>query len=59
MEKVLHRLLSKKCLVYLDDVIVFGKTFEEMVDNLNAVFSRLKEANLKLNPKKCIFFQKM
>ncbi|KMQ83432.1 integrase core domain protein, partial [Lasius niger] len=29
-----------------------------MVENLNMVFSRLKEANLKLNPKKCIFFQK-
>lgn len=27
MERVLHRLLSKICLVYLDDVIVFGKIF--------------------------------
>ncbi|GAB1869457.1 RNA-directed DNA polymerase [Camponotus japonicus] len=58
MEKVLHGLLSKKCLVYLDDVIIFGKTFDEMMENLNIVFSRLKEANLKMNPKKCTFFQK-
>jgi len=58
MEKVLHGLLSKKCLVYLDDVIIFGKTIEEMVENLNIVFLQLKEVNLKLNTKKYIFFQK-
>lgn len=58
MEKVLHGLLSKICLVYLDDVIIFGKGFEEMLENLNLVFSRLKEVNLKINKKKCIFFQK-
>ncbi len=28
MDKVLDVLISKKCLVYLDDIIVFGKTFE-------------------------------
>ena len=58
MEKVLHGLLSTKCLVYLDDVIIFGKSFDEMLENLNLVFLRLKEANLKINPKKCVFFRK-
>ena len=36
METVLSDLLWKKCLVYLDDVIVFGKTFEECLSNLEA-----------------------
>jgi len=58
MEKVLKEYLSKICLVYLDYVIVFGKSFEEMVENLNKVFQRIREVNLKINPEKCIFFSK-
>jgi predicted RNase H-like HicB family nuclease len=44
------------CLVYLDDVIVVGKSFEEMVTNLRQVFDRLIAAGLKLKPKKCYLF---
>lgn len=58
MEKVLKGILSKKCLVYLDDIIIFGKTFNEMLENLKIVFLRLREANLKINPKKCVLFQR-
>ena len=58
MEKVLKNLISKICFVYLDDVIVFGKSFEEMISNLREVFLRLREANLKINPKKCTFLSK-
>jgi len=53
MGKVLLPVLNKICMVYLDDVIIFGKTFEEMVKNLRKVFLLLRKANLKLNPKKC------
>lgn len=58
MEKVLRQLLRKVCLVYLDDVIIFGKSFEEMLNRLRQVFLQLRSANLKLNPKKCSFFKK-
>ncbi len=34
MDKVLDGLIGKKCLVYLDDVIIYGKTFEETLANL-------------------------
>jgi len=37
----LREFISKICLVYLDDVIIFGKTFEEMIRNLKKVLSRL------------------
>jgi len=47
MGKVLHEVLYKICLVYLDDVIIF-RTFEEMLVNLREVL-RLKVANLKIN----------
>ena len=58
MEKVLFGLTWKICLVYLDDIIIFSRSFEEHVENLKEVFERLKEANLKLSPKKCHFFKK-
>lgn len=58
MEIVLRGLTWKTCLVYLDDVMVMGKTFDEHLDNLREVFSRISKAHLKLNPKKCSLFQK-
>lgn len=43
----------KIALVYLDDIIIFGSTFEEELDRLREVLTRLRKANLKLSPKKC------
>jgi hypothetical protein len=43
--------------VYLDDLVVIGNTFQQHVDNLEAVFERLKMANLKLKPEKCQLFR--
>ena len=57
MEKVLFGLTPEKCLCYLDDIIIIGRTFEEALENLQLVFQRLREANLKLKPKKCFLFQ--
>ena len=56
MERVLGNLQWVKCICYLDDVIIFGSTFDTTLSNLRAVFSRLKAANLKLKPSKCNFF---
>ncbi len=41
--------------MYLDDVIVYGSTEEEFLDNLKRVFQRFQEFNITLNPKKCRF----
>ena len=46
------------CLVYLDDIIIFGRTFEEQLSRLEEVFRRMQSANLKLKPTKCSFFQR-
>ncbi|CAG2255790.1 Retrovirus-related Pol polyprotein from transposon 17.6,Retrovirus-related Pol polyprotein from transposon 297 [Mytilus edulis] len=53
METVLAGLQWEVCLVYLDDIIVFGKTLDDMLVNLRTVFDRLKSAGLKLKAKKC------
>lgn len=57
MERELEGLLNKICQVYIDDVITFGKTFDEVLDRLYQIFSRFRKAGLKVNPKKCVFFQ--
>jgi transposase InsO family protein len=53
MMLVLRGLNWKTVLAYLDDVIVLGKTFQEHLDNLREVFTRMRQHNLKLKPKKC------
>jgi RNase H-like domain found in reverse transcriptase/Reverse transcriptase (RNA-dependent DNA polymerase)/Integrase zinc binding domain/Integrase core domain/gag-polyprotein putative aspartyl protease len=58
METVLRGLDWRTCLVYLDDIIVLGKTFDEHLRNLGEVFRKLGAANLKLSPKKCRLFKK-
>ena len=55
MELLLAGLQWKICLVYIDDVIIIGRNFQEHLHNLKEVFERMKEANLKLKPSKCKF----
>ena len=53
MHLVLKGLCWSDCLVYLDDIIVFGRTLQEHRERLSLVLSRLSEAGLKIKPKKC------
>lgn len=55
MTIAMSELNTTKCLVYLNDIIVFGKSIEEHNRNLIAVFKKLQKIKLKLNPKKCNF----
>ena len=57
MMAVLAGLTWRECLVYLDDVIVFGKSFDEALSHLDHVLCAVVEANLKLNLRKCSFFK--
>ena len=56
MERCLAGLNLKICLVYLDDLIVFGSTFEETLRQLKIVLKRLGDFGLKLNASKCKLF---
>ena len=58
MEQVLLGLPQSTALVYLDDVLVPGRNFQEHLTNLREVFQRLREAHLKLSPEKCELLQR-
>ena len=53
MQTVLSGLEYKSCFIYVDDVLVASKTFEDHLIHLREVFSRLRSSNLRLKPKKC------
>ena len=55
IDRVLGSLKWQMCLVYLDDVLVFGRTLFEHNYRLNLVLEALEKAGLTLNLSKCIF----
>ena len=55
MSRVLDSINFKYALVYIDDILIHSANFEEHLVHLQAVFDRLNEACLKLQPKKCQF----
>jgi len=56
MDMVLAGLSYEACLVYLDDIIIFGKSFHELLQRTEMVFQRIRWAKLKLKPSKCSLF---
>ena len=58
MQLVLRGLTWSQVLVYLDDVVVLGSSFENSLENLREAFDRFRLHNLKLKPRKCTLFQK-
>lgn len=58
METVLAGLHWLICLVYLDDIIIHSRTFEDHLINLRKVLQQLTKAGLKIKPSKCFLLQK-
>ena len=52
MELPLQGLQWEMCLIYIDDIIVFGSDFDEHMDRVKQVLTRLEAAGLKLKPEK-------
>ena len=46
IEDCMGDLHLKFCLLYLDDVIIFSRIYEEHLEHLTAVFEKLGEAGL-------------
>nr|CAH7767400.1 unnamed protein product [Callosobruchus chinensis] len=58
MDNILRGIQNEKCLVYLDDVIVFSSSLQEHIESLRSVFHRLRNSNFKVQLDKCEFMKK-
>ena len=61
VEEILGEYNMTICIIYLDDLITFSSTFEEHLERLNLVMSRLHQAGIKLSLEKCqlVFAEKV
>lgn len=57
MEKALKGLLGTICLVYLDDTLIFSQTLEDHYLHVRTVLERIRAAALKIEWRKCFWFQ--
>ena len=55
MGHILRGLEYRFALIYIDDTVIFSQSIEEHLTQLQEVFRRLHDANVKLNPEKCSF----
>lgn len=55
MQRVLSPLQGFRVRNYLDDMVVDGKNWTELLTNLRAVLEKIREARLTLKPSKCSF----
>lgn len=58
MNTVLSGLQGLHCFIYLDDCIVYSHDLDSHMHKLELVFSKFREANLKLQPDKCEFLRR-
>ncbi|CAI7798909.1 unnamed protein product [Closterium sp. NIES-53] len=57
MNRIFRDLLDRCVIVYLDDILIFSKTREQYLGDLDAVFKRLQENRLITKGSKCEFFK--
>lgn len=55
MNNIFRDVLYKFALCYLDDLIIYSKTFEEHIQHLEIIFEIIKKSGLRLNMSKCQF----
>jgi hypothetical protein len=55
MLKYFEVLIGETSEAYMDDIIIKSKKADQLVADLEKTFKKLRENDIKLNPKKCIF----
>lgn len=57
LNSVMRNVSWKKCVIFMDDILIFGKTLNEHNQNLQSVLKVLKANDLKAMPTKCSFLK--
>ena len=57
MTTVLGDLLWSICLCYIDDLIIFARSQQELLERLDTILTRLSKFGLKVKPNKCVLFR--
>ena len=55
MNHILKEYLDEFVIVYIDDILIYSKSWEEHMEHLQKVLTRLSEAKLMIKLKKCKF----
>src|SRR5256885_17192195 len=55
MNYVLQDYIRKFLAVYLNDIIIYFKTFEQHIDHINSILKALRDSFLKIKFRKCFF----
>lgn len=55
MNRVLRTFIGKFVVVYFDNILIYSKTFEELVEHIRCVLAVLREEKLYANKEKCTF----
>ena len=55
LTRVLSDMLFKYAIVYLDDVLILSRNFNEHLCHLKMLFQKFRQSNLRMNGKKCKF----
>ena len=56
MQRILAPYLWIFCLVYINDIVVYSKTYEEHISHLDKVLEAIEKAGITLSPNKCHLF---
>lgn len=58
LDDILKEHIGVRCYVYIDDIVIFGKSEDEHLKNIELVFKTLEQANMKVQIDKCEFLKK-
>ena len=57
INKAMSEFLDLFCIIYLDDILIYSKSWEEHIQHVSKVLQKLQEFNLYIKLLKCKFFQ--
>ena len=58
MNTILRDNIGRDCVVYLDDVLIFAETAEDLLESMQSILAKIERAGLKCKTRKCVLFAK-